>query len=171
MATAEKKIERAFTAKDNENHDLEFAMINKLNMEINSIDEDDMKGFIKLPAGPKHAQSWAKGVELERAFFNNSTSICIEIGKAATEATEGATEAVTTPLQNYVKKICSETYKSNQNLPEENISEWVTLVKGQINDISAIKVTPWTLTRQWQGSYLSVNRRKGTKPQNSGRRP
>ena len=58
--------------------------------------------------------------------------------KAATAATESAPEALTTPLQNYVS---SETYKSNQNLPEENIPEWVTLAKGQINDTLAIKVT------------------------------
>ena len=58
MATAnnpKKKIERAYTAKDIESDDLECAMINKLNMEINSIDEEDMKELIKLPAGPKHA--------------------------------------------------------------------------------------------------------------------
>ena len=58
MATAnnpEKKIERAFSAKDIESDDLECAMINKLNMEINSIDEEDMKELIKLPAGAKHA--------------------------------------------------------------------------------------------------------------------
>ena len=60
--------------------------------------------------------------------------------KAATAATESAPEALTTPLQNYVS---SETYKSNQNLPEENIPEWVTLAKGQINDTLAIKVTTW----------------------------
>ena len=38
-------------------------------------------------------------------------------------------------------QICSETYKSNQNLPEENIPEWVTLAKGQIIDILVIKAT------------------------------
>ena len=58
--------------------------------------------------------------------------------KAATAATESAPEALTTPLQNYVS---SETCKSNQNLPEKNIPEWVTLAKGQINDTLAIKVT------------------------------
>ena len=49
-------------------NNLECVMVNKLNMEINSMDEEDMKDFIKIPAGAKHALSWAKGVELERAF-------------------------------------------------------------------------------------------------------
>ena len=104
MATAKKKIERAYTAKDIENDDLVCAMINNLNMKINSIDEDDMKEFIKkefikLPAGAKHAQSWAKEVELERA------NICREIEKVVTEAKEDANEALSTPLQNYVTKF------------------------------------------------------------------
>ena len=64
MATAKKKIERDYTVKDIENDNLECAMINKLNMEINSIDEEDMKNIIKIPAGAKHALSWAKGVKL-----------------------------------------------------------------------------------------------------------
>ena len=42
-----------------------------------------------------------------------------------------------------MNKICSESYKSYQNQPEENIPEWVTLAKGQINDTLAIKVTTW----------------------------
>ena len=46
-----------------------------------------------------------KGVELERAFFNNSTNLCTEMEKAATEATEVALEALTPPLQNYVNKL------------------------------------------------------------------
>ena len=44
MATTKKKIERAYTAKDIENDNLECAMINKLNMEINSMYEDDIRG-------------------------------------------------------------------------------------------------------------------------------
>ena len=50
-----KKIERAHTVKDIRSNNLECAMISKLNMEINnSIDDNDMKDFIKLPAGAKH---------------------------------------------------------------------------------------------------------------------
>ena len=95
-----------------------------------------MQNFIKIPVGAKHSPSWAKGVELERVFFQDSTDLCTEIEKEATDAAEGATESLTTP----VNKICKETYKSNQNVPEENILERVTLIKGQINDILAIKV-------------------------------
>ena len=58
-------------------------------------------------------------VEFERAFFNNSTNLCTDMEKAAIEATEGATEALSTSLQNYVNKICNEAY----NLPDENIPE------------------------------------------------
>ena len=87
--------------------------------------------------------SWVKGVELDRAFFNNSTNICTEMEKAATEATEGATEAFTAPLHNSVNKVYSKTYKSYRNSPEENFPEWVTLAKGKLNDILAIKVTTW----------------------------
>ena len=96
-------------------------MISKLNMEINSIDEEELKYFIKTPAGAKNTLSWAKVSELKRAFFTNSTSLCTDMKKAVTEATEGAPEALTTPLQNYVNKVCSEAYKSNQKSPEENI--------------------------------------------------
>ena len=59
-------------------------------MEIKSIDEEDMKDFIKIPARAKHALSWAKIYELERAFFNHSTNLCTVLEKAGTEATEGA---------------------------------------------------------------------------------
>ena len=71
MATAnnpEKKIERAFSAKDIESDDLECAMINKLNMDISSIDENDMSEYIKVPVGAQLHQSWAKGAELEETF-------------------------------------------------------------------------------------------------------
>ena len=111
MATDKKKIEKAYTVMYIKNDNLECAMINKLNMEINSIDEDDMKDFIKIPVEAKHTLSWANGFELERAFFNNSTNICTKMEKAATETTEGAREALTTPLQNYVNKILSESTK------------------------------------------------------------
>ena len=103
----------------------------------------NIKDFIKIPAGAQHALSWAKGVELERAFFNHSTDLCTALEKAVTESTEGATEALTKRLQDIVNKVCSDTFKSNQNLLEENIPEWVTLAKGQINDILAIKVNTW----------------------------
>ena len=51
MATAKKKIERAYTAKDIESDDLECAMINMLNMDINSIDENDMSNYIEGKGG------------------------------------------------------------------------------------------------------------------------
>ena len=62
--TTNKKIERAYIVKDIENDNLECAMISKLNMEINSIDEKDMKDFIKILAGAKHALSWARELNL-----------------------------------------------------------------------------------------------------------
>ena len=65
MATAvqKKKNERAYTVKDIESDDLECAMINKLNMDIYSIDENDMSDCIKVPVGAQLHQSWAKGAE------------------------------------------------------------------------------------------------------------
>ena len=68
-----------------------------------------MKGFIKIPVGAKHSPSWAKGVVLDKAFFNHSTDLCTELEKAATEVAEGTTEALTTPLQDYVNKFCRDT--------------------------------------------------------------
>ena len=57
-----KKIERAYTAKDIESDYLDCAMINKLNMDINSIDENDMSDYIKVPVGAQLHQSWAQGL-------------------------------------------------------------------------------------------------------------
>ena len=57
MATAKKKIEGAYSMKDIHDDNLECAMISNLNIEINSIDEEDMKYFIKIPAAAKHALS------------------------------------------------------------------------------------------------------------------
>ena len=53
MATArqKKKIERAYTVKDSESNDLVCDMISKLNMDIYSIDENDMSNRIKVPDG------------------------------------------------------------------------------------------------------------------------
>ena len=65
MATAapKRKIERAYTVKDIESDDLECAMINRLNMDIYSIDENDMSDGIKFPVGAKLHPSWSKGVK------------------------------------------------------------------------------------------------------------
>jgi len=69
MATAvqKKKIERAYTVKNIESDDLEYVMINKLNIDIYSIDENDMSDCVKIPVGAQLHQSWAKGAELEKA--------------------------------------------------------------------------------------------------------
>ena len=77
MATAnqKKKIERAYTVKDIESDDLECAMISKLNMDIYSIDENDMSNRIKVPDGAQPHQSWAKGAELEKAFSKHSVTL------------------------------------------------------------------------------------------------
>ena len=120
MATAiqKKKIERAYAVKDIESNDLECAMISNLNMDIFSIDENDMSDCIKIPVGAQ--QSWAKGAELEKAFSKWSVTLSAEIEKVATEAKEGTQEAFTNPLQKYVTSVCNETY---QNLPEETVPE------------------------------------------------
>ena len=125
MASAnnpKKKIERANTAKDIESNDLEFAMINKLNMDTNSICENDMSDYIKVPVEAQIHQSWAKGAELEKAFSKHSASLSAEIEKAATEAKEGATEALTTPLQNYVANVCSDNTRTLQKSLFQNES-------------------------------------------------
>ena len=57
-AKPKNKIERAYTEKDIESDDLECAMISKLNMDIYSIDENDMPNRIKIPDGAKPHQSW-----------------------------------------------------------------------------------------------------------------
>ena len=64
-----KKIERAYIVKDINFDDLGCAM-------VTLIDENYMKEFIKLPAGAKHSQTWAKGVELEKAYLKNSSKLC-----------------------------------------------------------------------------------------------
>ena len=65
-ARPKNKIERAYTVKDIESDDLECAMISKLNMDIYSINENEMENCIVIPDGVKPHQSWAKGAELER---------------------------------------------------------------------------------------------------------
>ena len=50
-ARPKNKIERAYTVKDIESDDLECTMISKLNMDIYSIDENDMPNRIKIPDG------------------------------------------------------------------------------------------------------------------------
>ena len=122
MATTiqKNKIERAYAGKDIESDDLECAMINKLNIDIYSIDENDMSDCIKIPVGAQLHKSWAKGAELEKAFSKCSVTLSAEIEKVATEAKEGTQEAFTNPLQKYVTSVCNETY---QNLPEETVPE------------------------------------------------
>ena len=139
-ARQKNKIERAYTAKDIESDDLECAMISKLNMDIYSIDENDMPNCIKIPDGAKPHQSWARGAELERAFSKHSVTLSTDIEKVASEAKEGNQEALTNPLQKYVASVCTETY---QNQPEGNVPEWVVLAKGQINENLATKVKTW----------------------------
>ena len=70
VARQKNKIERAYTAKDIESDDLQCAMISKLNMDIYSIDENDMPNRIKIPDGAKPHQSWARGAELEKHSQN-----------------------------------------------------------------------------------------------------
>ena len=142
MASArpKNKIERAYTVKNIESDDLECAMISKLNMDIYSIDENDMSDYINIPVGAQLHQSWAKGAELEKAFSKHSVTLSAEIEKVASEAKEGNQEALTNPLQKYIASVCTETY---QNLPEGNVPEWVVLAKGQINENLATKVKTW----------------------------
>ena len=80
MATAvqKKKIERAYTVKNIESDDLEYVMINKLNIDIYSIDENDMSDGIKFPVGAKLHPSWSKGAELEKAFSKHSETVGLE---------------------------------------------------------------------------------------------
>ena len=139
-ARPKNKIERAYTVKDIENDDLECAMISKLNMDIYSIDKNDMENRIKIPDGAKPHQSWARGAELEKAFSKHSVTLVSDIEKVVSEAKEGNQEALTNPLQKYVASVCTETY---QNLPEGNVPEWVVLAKGQINENLATKVKTW----------------------------
>ena len=139
-ARPKNKIERAYTVKDIENDDLECAMISKLNMDIYSIDENDMSNRIKVPDGAQSHQSQAKGAELEKAFSKHSVTLSTEIEKVASEAKEGNEEALTSPLLKYVASVCTETY---QNLPDGNVPEWVVLAKGQINENLVAKVKTW----------------------------
>ena len=121
IATAinqKKKIKRANTGQDIDSDDLECSMINNLNMDINSIDENNMSDYIKVPVGAQLHQSWAKGAELEKSFSKHSVPLSAEIEKVPTEAKEGTQKALTTPLQKYITSVFSETY---QNLPEEAV--------------------------------------------------
>ena len=68
MATAKKKIERVYTAKDIESNDLEYAKINKLNMEINSIDEDDIKNLSNSHPEQKMLNPRKKMLSLRELF-------------------------------------------------------------------------------------------------------
>ena len=142
MATArqKKKIERAYTVKDIESDDLECTMISKLNMDIYSIDENEMENRIVIPDGAKPHQSWAKGAELEKAFSTHSVTLASDIEKVVPEAKEGNEEALTSPLQKYVTSVCTETYQTS---PDGNVPEWVVLAKGQINEILVAKVKTW----------------------------
>ena len=76
-----RKFERAYTVKDIESDDLECVMINRLNMDIYSIDDSDMSDRIKVPVGAQLDQSWAKGAELEKAFSKHSVTPSAEIEK------------------------------------------------------------------------------------------
>ena len=139
-ARPKNKIERAYTVKDIESDDLECAMIRKLNMDIYSIDENEMENRIVTPDGAKPHQSWAKGAELEKAFLTHSVTLASDIEKVVSEAKEGNEEALTSPLQKYVTSVFTETY---QNLPDGNVPEWVVLAKGQINENLVAKVKTW----------------------------
>ena len=139
-ARPKNKIERAYTVKDIESDDLECTMISKLNMDIYSIDENEMENRIVIPDGVKPHQSWAKGAELEKAFLTHSVTLASDIEKVVSEAKEGNEEALTSPLQKYVTSVCTETY---QNLPDGNVPEWVVLAKGQINENLVAKVKTW----------------------------
>ena len=87
-ARPKNKIERAYTVKDIENDDLESAMISKLNMDIYSIDENEMENRIVIPDGAKPHQSWAKGAELEKSFLTHSVTLASDIEKVVSEAKE-----------------------------------------------------------------------------------
>ena len=91
---------------------------------------------------------------MEKAFSKHSATLSAEIEKAATEAKEGAKEALTKPLQNYVANVCSDTY---QNPPEGSIPEWVIIAKGQINENLTTKVKTW-----W--AEMIINSSSGKKP-------
>ena len=139
-ARPKNKIERAYTVKDIESDDLECAMIRKLNMDIYSIDENEMENRIVTPDGAKPHQSWAKGAELEKAFLTHSVTLASDIEKVVSEAKEGNNEALTSPLQKYVTSVCTETYQTS---PDGNVPEWVVLAKGQINENLVAKVKTW----------------------------
>ena len=127
-AVQKKKIERAYTVKDIESDDLECVMINRLNMDIYSIDYSDMSDRITVPVGAQLHQSWAKGTELEKSFSKNSATLNSEIEKVVSEAKEGTQEALTVPLQKYITDVCTTTY---QNSPDKAIPEWVVLAKNR----------------------------------------
>ena len=139
-ARPKNKIERAYTVKDIESDDLECTMIRKLNMDIYSIDENEMENRIVTPDGAKPHQSWAKGAELEKAFLTHSVTLASDIEKVVSEAKEGNNEALTSPLQKYVTSVCTETYQTS---PDGNVPEWVVLAKGQINENLVAKVKTW----------------------------
>ena len=106
-------------------------MINRLNIDIYSIDDSDMSDSIKVTVGAQLDQSWAKGAELEKALSKNSVTLSAEIEKVVIEAKEGTQEALTNPLQKYITSVCSETY---QNMPDGATTEWFVLTKGQITE-------------------------------------
>ena len=63
-------------------------MISKLNMDIYSINENEMKNCIEIPDRAKPHQSWAKRAELEKAFSKHSVTLSAEIVEVASEAKE-----------------------------------------------------------------------------------
>ena len=76
MATSN-KIERAYTSQDIKTQ--KYAMVNKMETDINSIDKGDIKNLNKIPTEAKPTLFWARRLELEKSILENSSILVNDI--------------------------------------------------------------------------------------------
>ena len=124
------KIERAWTPQDVKA--LDCAMINKLEIGITSINQDDIPNPNKLPLEAKPTDFWGRKLELKKSVFINSSILVKEIVTKIENAKENEDkEVLIVVLKQHVETICKETFLVN-NGDNTSLPEWVTVVKNQI---------------------------------------
>ena len=90
---------------------LEYAMINKLEIGITSIDQAQIPNPNKLPLEAKPTDFWGRKLELEKSIFINSSILVKEMVAKVENAKENDDKEVPlTVLKQHTDTICKETF-------------------------------------------------------------
>ena len=142
---------------------LEYAMINKLEIGITSIDQAEIPNPNKLPLEAKPTDFWGRKLELEKSVFINSSILVKEMVTKVENAKENDDkEVLIAVLKQHIDTICKETFLVN-NGNNQSLPDWVTIIKSQILETLSTNAENW-----WKDFLGHLGRSTRNKPASTG---